>query len=481
MEKQPIANTDGTTTSLGQKVLNVFCDVVAKEIVAENLQYQEENAALEPIKQNLMTLRVVNTKKDALHPFSVELDISGGEYKHYKDVLTFNLRDSDGVIPLEDNDVLTFNLRDSDSVIPLEDMCFIEGYAAGVSLVVDRGIDYFENNPEFTIGADGVVHIRAFYADYFWMDGTLENFRGSLEGLQKMVNGRRHETYFCPAGRVGLLKDDPSLDGTFFSLATVSIHKCVYEFVLEAHEAIDIDPENNDVLDVCAANPTHKEITEAVAQHRQLVTRNENLRCCRDLFQSFYMWPKEGSPYVFKLDSGHISNNWDGVSSWTMERATSRPHHSMNLSSIAQCFLTMAGVPIGRYYRPPQYSMREGAMMLKYKGGVQATFRFNNSMSHFTPISEDDMRYHVEATFLAGEDENNPRRMNLIDWKPILGLTVRFVWIQIPLTLIQERLDLLGIDTPIVPEEVEPELARRVHRNDDEEAGLNEEAIYSYG
>ena len=145
-------------------------------------------------------------------------------------------------------------------------------------------------------------------------------------------------------------------------------------------------------------------------------------------------------------------------------------------------------------------------MILQYQRGVQAIFLFDESVQdHLDSLDDDDLFSRVQATLLAAEvgvtvdestddestadeatadeatvdeatgDRNATRGVifGRPPMNPIEGLTMRFVWLQLPLAFVQERLDLLGIDTTIIADE--PEQDEEGVQADEEAPGVAEE------
>ncbi|CAB9510518.1 expressed unknown protein [Seminavis robusta] len=191
-------------SAIGQDVLDVFCDVVAKDGAKENEGIRIDNEKLQPIRENLIHAQLFN---------------SGDK------VATINLGSYDD----EDQKYYVYHVE---AEVPHEKMRHFLLRLSGV----DIPVDFFSDTPKISISGE-TIHAKMECLDIAVLEGTLQNQHGSLEVVQEMIDTNQAAMYFSFLGMVSADTGLPvrlmpfgshgCFAGSIFKLSSIKISKHV--------------------------------------------------------------------------------------------------------------------------------------------------------------------------------------------------------------------------------------------------------------
>lgn len=411
--------------SLSEQALSVYCDEVVRDVVEKNNKLRDQNASLEPLRSLLLSLK---------------LNVRGVASKE------MNLFDYEN--EEEDAEYLSYSIGDFPE-FPLEEIYRISFDVSGVSMDPTYvGIDVNATQLAVIPGSDPPsAELFLQSTKDVRVTGILSSFPVSLAEVQNMT---KHSNYKMYIENLGFITNDPVteyeafLEGTTYRFTKLEIRKSVLQPALSCSEAVihgTALEELEELQTLAQANSNHVRLCQAAEEHKNLVHHNAILKECRKLVQSFEVEYSGGSIH-FNLESGHCKTyQLHEVPVWYLE-PRAEENTTLSISDISFPTFRISNIPFNVDYfwsrlDPILFEGGEGAI-LKFghydPSSVSTVFLFDETLDRVDVGVRNINFYHYIYNAL----------MTPADSAPNLGLTMRFMFLLVP--MMGQRLRLLGID-----------------------------------
>lgn len=423
-------------STLAQQALTVYCDDIVRDAMTKCASLRDENAKLEPIADDLISVQVR----------------AAGEV-----VAEFNLLEKDD--ENKDNEFWAYTFTDAAS-LPYEHVNLM---TIAISGVASHRVGPLPETPlpKLTIlqGADiPTIEIVIFRADYVKVTGIVTHLSGSLDEAQKMIDGGRHFVYFMQMGLVSernrqplalhdIFENNP-FRGALFTFKKIEILKRVTEPAMLCNKSTcDTTVEAEQIRELVAlaeSNETHEGLARVSKELKLLLDRRLVLAQSRDLYQRVearYNSP-DGSSIQFKLDTGRLFVDPEGKKEWIIEPLAD-DNCTIPVSSINDMKIFLANVPWSIPFFPrPVFVRNPPAIMLRYGHAIAAVFLYDESIMELDADNfNGQMQYILDLIFQgrgvrAVEDVQGGSSQ----------VTMKLACLQIDFSQVQGRLDVLGVD-----------------------------------
>lgn len=459
------------TSSLGQQAFTVVCDEAARDLLVKNTAIRTGNSALKPVEEQL---------------YSLQIRKRNGE----EDLVMFecDIRSYDADEEDEAMSVVAFSSDDS-IAFPLSDLPGILFRIAGAT--VNTGLGWFGKCPHLCIDHDcGVISISVNYSEDIKITGKVENYDGTLEDIQRLVDTIRISLHWRSLDAIDIRTGQPSrfaqrltamgegyLDNATFHFEQIKIPETLltpliwlsnpntaYGGHLSTVESSGIDGHQN-LDDLTDAMPSHKELWQVRTEHKILIDENTRLLQVRDRFQTLSLVSSDGS-INFRLENGRRGTFCNSnQAAWTIESnafdsGASAEEATVHLTSVLRTQPLLSGIPVGGGIGGNHSFLDDGVLLVvPYGASIEAVYMFHDLEGLNGTIFENFFA-HVNATLLNGDGHTEqigpnmtfgmPEVRIMVEGQavsPLPSLKVRLLWVSIRFETIKRHLDLLGIDT----------------------------------
>jgi hypothetical protein len=425
-------------STLAQQALNVYCDEVVRDAVVERDSLREENAKLEPIRENLL---------------SVHVKANG------KAVTEFNLLETDDED--EGDEFWAYKITDAAS-LPYEQIKVMSISISGVALITSL-ITSHEAFPKLTVltGAEiPTIEIVILHTDYVKVTGVVTHLSGSLDEAQNMIDDNRHLVYFMGMGLVSERTGQPLPDlfdnnpfrGALFTLKKIEILKRLTEPAILCNESTcdtTLNAEQNrELVSLAESNEAHEGLVRVTKELKSLLDCRFALSQSRDLYQRVearYWHDGSSNCIQFKLDTGRLFLTSEGKNEFIIEPLADEDC-TIPISSIVDMKIFLANVPWDMrpiHVAQPVFVHAPPGLMLRYSDGIEATFLFDQS---FMDMNTHNIQGGLVNYIMAALFQNRGGRAGEDAPEAASQLTMKLLGLQIDFSQVQSRLDLLGVD-----------------------------------